>query len=1321
MRETFRDGSEAVATQPLVLLSGLEALRRAERLICRNAVDADPAVAEGIALAGFRAASLCNGLPRGRLGGITVRGTSCVHHVRGAAGQERGGVFELTASSVQEAVDHCLVAHLLSGRLGRPGLCTLAPSLAGELHLVRLPGPELVTDLFEGEKGTAEADASPERVLDLARDVLRHVGERTGRPWQVVDYRGDEAPEVVLVGSGGEAVRSREATQALSSAGVRAGALSVNLVRPFPETEVRAALAGVRSVFVLDDAEGGGALLAHVRGAVGAGSEIHPLVPAGPARLLEAIAERLPSAHLDASRHAPQTRALSGRLVVAPGGPWGDETACQVAAALGQLGALRVARGSRRHLGATVLAWGGEAIPKPRGDLLLASHPALLGGRGALELLRPGGSVVVLADAGSPEDLVELLAPDARTLLLERDLEVSWVQPPDAFAEQPAEDSDVSSLLLAGAALAILCGSDDAQAGREAAERVAALLDAAGSRESAAWLRDGAARVRLLERSTLAGHVDEVDFRSAIHLPRMPERVEAPEPREPWAERIRRFHRTGQGAFGPVPHLPLQPAALRSLSEALRRTSSHPFVLFDARDAEGPVVARGLRDLLGEAVETSPDGVGADRVLTDNLERLAALAADLLAQRSQPHELDGLLQDAGERLVDELALSQDEEARLVEDLAKLRRALPAGGRALDLRSDTPLRLYLEVLEADRAPRRERFRTELEGLRERLHELLSLDRMRSRTGRSAKALAASLGQSGAEYVDPEALSKTLPASPGTKGMSGVRRRRIKTALAAIEAQLDAWDRLPAVVLVRPPGIHLPVPDAQQREHPDPLAAAVGVFDGLAREMGSVFHAARIARLEAAGAEYRADVHDEFLADPDWERLTADEIFAMPAVAVVTSGRRLRTEDRGSLSELLRASRPIHVIVQDRVGAADEAEDLSRYHIDLGTLAVAHREAFVLGSTLARPEPLTRGLARAVRALRPAVILLSLPTPEPVPWRTLLTEAALQGRARPEFHYDPDAGAGWADRFDLAGNPQPERAWPLHRLAYVEDGEPQELELAFTFADAVALEPAYLRHLRIIPRRAWDEHQRPLADYLERFDPESRDASIPYLWVVDAEGTLQRAVVTRALAMSCADRLRGWRVAQELGGYRGVRTERAMEAESDGAPPEREAPSAAPEPISAEALEQARRQGAQDSMQRLAAVLLSPGGLAEASALPTPAPLEAPAARASVAAAAPAPAAPAVEAEEPEEVLSFDEPYIDTPLCTTCNECTNINSRLFAYNAEKQAYIADPAAGTLEELVKAAELCPARCIHPGKPRSGDATATPELIARAAAFNG
>ena len=99
-----------------------------------------------------------------------------------------------------------------------------------------------------------------------------------------------------------------------------------------------------------------------------------------------------------------------------------------------------------------------------------------------------------------------------------------------------------------------------------------------------------------------------------------------------------------------------------------------------------------------------------------------------------------------------------------------------------------------------------------------------------------------------------------------------------------------------------------------------------------------------------------------------------------------------------------------------------------------------------------------------------------------------------------------------------------------------------------------------------------------------------------------------------------------------------------------------------------------------------------------------------------------AAVAPPAEEPEEddAPIVEEAYIDTVLCTTCNECTNMNGRMFKYDGNKQAFIADIEAGTFAELVKAAELCPAACIHPGPPRSGDGTVTDDLVARAAAFN-
>ena len=40
-------------------------------------------------------------------------------------------------------------------------------------------------------------------------------------------------------------------------------------------------------------------------------------------------------------------------------------------------------------------------------------------------------------------------------------------------------------------------------------------------------------------------------------------------------------------------------------------------------------------------------------------------------------------------------------------------------------------------------------------------------------------------------------------------------------------------------------------------------------------------------------------------------------------------------------------------------------------------------------------------------------------------------------------------------------------------------------------------------------------------------------------------------------------------------------------------------------------------------------------------------------------------------------------------------------MFAYNADKQAFVKDASAGTFEQLVTAAERCPVSIIHPGTP--------------------
>jgi ferredoxin len=81
---------------------------------------------------------------------------------------------------------------------------------------------------------------------------------------------------------------------------------------------------------------------------------------------------------------------------------------------------------------------------------------------------------------------------------------------------------------------------------------------------------------------------------------------------------------------------------------------------------------------------------------------------------------------------------------------------------------------------------------------------------------------------------------------------------------------------------------------------------------------------------------------------------------------------------------------------------------------------------------------------------------------------------------------------------------------------------------------------------------------------------------------------------------------------------------------------------------------------------------------------------------------------------------DEPFIESARCTNCNECIQINGKMFAYNENKQAYIVDVDAGTFRQLVEAAEGCQVSIIHPGKPRNPKEPGMDDLIRRASQFN-
>jgi ferredoxin len=288
--------------------------------------------------------------------------------------------------------------------------------------------------------------------------------------------------------------------------------------------------------------------------------------------------------------------------------------------------------------------------------------------------------------------------------------------------------------------------------------------------------------------------------------------------------------------------------------------------------------------------------------------------------------------------------------------------------------------------------------------------------------------------------------------------------------------------------------------------------------------------------------------------------------------------------------------------------------------------------------------------------------------------LMSAAAMESRAFPAFAYDPSAGPNWASRFYLEANSQVDLDWPIQGFAYEDDQHQRVSEdLAFTLVDFVASDHRYAKHLARVPREKWNGSLIAVDESLTR-ERKGLPDKVPSLLMVDADNVLQKVIVDERLIREARRCREMWHSLQELGGVHNSHAEKLLARE---------------------------RKAWEERMQQEAET-----HAAVAPAVAVPAAL-----------AAVVPDAASTAEEEPEK--SRDDAYIETARCSTCNECTQLNGKMFAYDGNKQAYIADVTAGTYAQLVEAAESCQVSVIHPGKPRNPDEPGLEELLKRAEPF--
>jgi hypothetical protein len=232
--------------------------------------------------------------------------------------------------------------------------------------------------------------------------------------------------------------------------------------------------------------------------------------------------------------------------------------------------------------------------------------------------------------------------------------------------------------------------------------------------------------------------------------------------------------------------------------------------------------------------------------------------------------------------------------------------------------------------------------------------------------------------------------------------------------------------------------------------------------------------------------------------------------------------------------------------------------------------------------------------------------------------------------------------------------------------------------FTIADFVLCDRRYARHFARVPRERWHAAMLPADEWLARGERRADDA-VPYVLAVDADDVLHRVIVDARLMRAVTHCRTFWHRLQEQGGIHNSHAAILLAREK-----------AKWEQSKAEEIEK----------------LKTPAGLTAQPATPTCAP---PTAESAIP-PSPEPAAPA---------RNPDEAWIETARCPSCNECQLINDRMFKYNENKQAYIADINAGTYRQLVEAAEACQVSIIHPGKPRNPAEPDLEALMRRAEPF--
>lgn len=705
-----------------------------------------------------------------------------------------------------------------------------------------------------------------------------------------------------------------------------------------------------------------------------------------------------------------------------------------------------------------------------------------------------------------------------------------------------------------------------------------------------------------------------------------------------------------------VDGLNLRPALFAGYRDLTQLRYDFPILLVEGRgDTQ---FAQSLSGLIDGALVSVAKGSDADRIRMHAL-RVEQAIRTLVTQGARA-KFSVLWEQALAQL------GEGTDGSFGDSVRRIRSAIKVDGPLVDCDAEFPPAFIQHAWASTQRGKATSLRKDIDRLVLKLSDILKADYERSAAGRSAKNLHAAVGSGFGNAFDFDAMSRMLSKALPKEDFPERRRKRIEGLLTTLKTQ-----QFVASVDGNKPFSFLF----------NRCAKALITLRERGPKLMALAKAISIAELEISG-QYSESRHDELFSQFGGNGLDPLDLARFPDYLVCLNATQMDAAEQAQLLEILSSDLPIKVLLQidDILEESPDGEgglSTGMRSRQIANMAMGLNQVYVMQSSSSALPGLRERVLRGMTFRGPALFSVysganakasGLP-----PY--LMAAAAMESRAFPAFSYDPSAGSNWASRFCLDANSQLELDWPIQNFAY-EDEQHQRVseDLAFTLVDFVASDHRYAKHLARVPKAKWNGSLIPIAESLTR-DQRGLPDKVPSLLMVDTNNVLQKVIVDQRLMHEARRCLEMWHSLQELGGIHNSHAEKLLARE---------------------------RQAWEERMQQAAE--------AQVAGVPVATPA------ATTATSTDAIANAATE-QEPER--SRDDAYIETTRCSTCNECTTLNPKMFSYDGNKQAYIADINAGTYAQLVEAAESCQVSVIHPGKPRNPNEAGLEELLKRAEPF--